>query len=376
MSRSFTYATGGFLLGAGLNYFFDPVRGRRRRRRIGDLGAKLRRKERNLLDKASRDAAHRVHGVVERTVHPLSPAAPDQVIEGRVRAQLGHVLSHSHAIEVTVRDGTVALRGPILEREATEALHQVRQIAGVRDVIDQLERHPTADRIPSLQGEPVSRRGEQWTPAARGGAILGGAALTAWGLIAKRGLGTIAGSALALRGAVNQPFRRIARLLAGREGIEVRKSITVRAPIDQVFDLWSRFETFPKFMQHVQSVRIHGKDRKRSTWTIEGPGGLPITFDAELTQYAPSRVIAWKTLPGERIEHEGVVLFELGADGTRVEVRMTYRPPGGMFAHAIAHLLSSDPKARIDDDLVRMKGLLEEGRTRAHGERVALADVR
>ena len=34
-----------------------------------------------------------------------------------------------------------------------------------------------------------------------------------------------------------------------------------------------------------------------------------------------------------------------------------------------------DPKARMDDDLVRMKALLEEGKTRAHQHRVELADL-
>jgi hypothetical protein len=46
-----------------------------------------------------------------------------------------------------------------------------------------------------------------------------------------------------------------------------------------------------------------------------------------------------------------------------------------MIGHAIAHLLGWDPKARLDDDLVRLKALLEDGRTRAHGEHVALSDI-
>ncbi len=380
MSRTFTFATGGFLLGAGLNYFFDPVRGRRRRRRVGDLGARLRRKERDLVGKATRDASHRVRGIVERTVHPLNAAVPDEVINGRVRAQLGHVVSHARAIEVSVDDAIVTLRGPILEAEAPQTVRLVEQVVGVRAVIDQLERHASADRIPSLQGASNRRNNRMWTPAARVGAIGGGIALAAWGLLARRGLigaaAAAAGAAVALRGGSNLPLDRILGRLTGRDGIAVHKTITVHAPIDQVFELWSRFENFPRFMQHVHTVHAHGPDRTRSTWTIDGPGGMPILFDAELTQFAPSRLIAWRTLPGERIEHEGVVRFELGADGTRVDIRMTYRPPGGVFAHAIAHLLGSDPKARLDDDLVRMKGLLEEGHTRAHGDRVELIDVR
>jgi uncharacterized membrane protein len=54
---------------------------------------------------------------------------------------------------------------------------------------------------------------------------------------------------------------------------------------------------------------------------------------------------------------------------------MTYHPPGGVFAHAIAHLLGWDPKSRMDEDLVRMKALLEAGHTRAHHQHVELADL-
>jgi uncharacterized membrane protein len=61
--------------------------------------------------------------------------------------------------------------------------------------------------------------------------------------------------------------------------------------------------------------------------------------------------------------------------GTRIDIHLSYRPPLGVLGHAIAHALGWDPKARIDDDMVRVKALLEDGRTRAHGERVMAHDV-
>jgi YHS domain-containing protein len=41
----------------------------------------------------------------------------------------------------------------------------------------------------------------------------------------------------------------------------------------------------------------------------------------------------------------------------------------------VAALLGQDPKRALDDDLVRLKSLLEEGRTRAHGQRVTRDDL-
>jgi hypothetical protein len=46
-----------------------------------------------------------------------------------------------------------------------------------------------------------------------------------------------------------------------------------------------------------------------------------------------------------------------------------------MLGHAIAHILGFDPKTRMNEDLVRMKTLIEEGHTRAHGEQVSLEDL-
>lgn len=380
MSRSLRHITFGFLLGTAVAYFGDRSRGRQRRARVWDAIARARRKERRLLGKAMRDAAYRVHGALERVRHPPEDSAvPDQVLVGRVRAQLGRVVTHTHAIEATVADGVVCLSGPILEAEADRAVLEVARSPGVRDVIDKLERHATAERIPALQGGVRPRRSELWTPAARGAALVGGGGLALWGVASRRGLisalAAVGGCALAVRGGTNLPLERVLALVLGRAGIEVHKTIRVNAPIAQVFALWSRFESFPKFMQHVRDVRRSDSDPKRSRWTVDGPGGVPWTFEAEILRHEHGREIAWTTVPGQRLEHMGLVRFEPSDHGTLVHIRMRYCPPAGVIGHAIAHLLGWDPKARLDDDLVRFKALLEDGHTRAHGEHVALSEI-
>jgi uncharacterized membrane protein len=56
--------------------------------------------------------------------------------------------------------------------------------------------------------------------------------------------------------------------------------------------------------------------------------------------------------------------------GTRIQIRLSYNPPAGALGHGVAALLGSDPKRAMDEDLVRFKSLLEDGRTRAHGQTV------
>jgi uncharacterized membrane protein len=365
---------GGVLLGAGLMYFMDPIRGRKRRARINEAVQHAQRHERDLLAKASRDARQRAHGLVERAKHRPSPDAPDQVIESRVRACLGRAVSHPGALDVAVVDGRAILRGPVFTQEADFVVRAVRGVPGVREVVDRMERHESAGAIPSLQGQGRHRR-RRWSPTAQVAASGAGAAMMLYGLLLRRGLvGTLfgaAGGALALRGTVNRPMPE---LIGRGHGIAVQKTIVVHRPINEVFDLWSRFDNFPMFMQHVRDVDLE-IGGPRSRWTVDGPAGTKVEFEAETTAFEPDRVIAWKTLPNQPIEHEGRVRFDQIPQGTRVQVQMTYRPPGGIVGHAIAHILGWDPKARMDDDLVRMKALLEDGRTRAHQHRVELADL-
>ncbi len=372
---------GGVLIGASLMYFLDPVRGRKRRARIQEAVTHAERVERELFGRAVRDAQHRVHGLTERVIHPPSSDVDDVVIAERVRARLGRAVSHPRALEVVVHDGRAILRGPILEREAASALACARRVSGVREVIDRLERHMHAGRIAELQGEGhvlAKKKSEAWPPLLQAGATGAGALMLLYGALVRRGLvGSLlagGGAALALRGSANRPMPALLGIQGAGKGVTVQKTITVRQPIHIVFDLWSRLDNFPMFMQHVREVDIEvGGNRTR--WTVAGPAGTKLEFEAETIELEPDRVIAWRTLPGQSIEHEGRVRFIEVEGGTRVQVQMTYRPPGGVVGHAIAHILGWDPKARMDEDLARMKSLLEEGRTRAHAESIALSDL-
>ena len=354
-------------------YLFDPDRGRRRRARLVELATHAQRVEHDLVGKAARDAKARVHGLGERVKHGRTDEVSDGVLQSRVRAALGRVVSHAGAIECEVHDGRAVLRGPILESEAREAIGRVARIAGIEHVVDQLERHGSAD-VPALQGgRAVRREHPVWPPAFRVGAIGGGVLLAAYGLALRRGpigalLGAI-GGAFAVRGSINRPLRE---LVQRRGEISVQKTITVAAPIEAVFDLWSRPDQFPRFMEHVRDVEIDGP---RTRWRVDGPAGKSIEFVSSVTRVEPQRSFAWHTLPDQPIEHAGTVRFDEVDGGTRVHVQMRYHPPGGLVGHAVAHLLGWDPKRRIDDDLVRMKALLEEGHTRAHGARVSIDDV-
>ena len=156
------------------------------------------------------------------------------------------------------------------------------------------------------------------------------------------------------------------RWSATSEGIEVVREMTVEAPVERVYEFWNEFENFPRFMSHVHEVRRIGPDRTH--WVVAGPGGTPIEWDAVVTRRVPNEEIAWRTVEGALVEHGGSVRFRsVGPGQTRIEVRMTYRPMGGVLGHGLATLFGSDPERVIADDLDRLATQLRGPRT-ATGE--------
>jgi uncharacterized membrane protein len=111
----------------------------------------------------------------------------------------------------------------------------------------------------------------------------------------------------------------------------------------------------------VREVRV--REDGSSHWKVAGPAGQPVEWDAVTTQLVPNELMAWKTMPGSAVEHAGLIRFERVDDGTRLDVKMSYNPPGGTLGHTIARLFGADPKSELDEDLLRLKTYLETGKT-------------
>lgn len=216
----------------------------------------------------------------------------------------------------------------------------------------------------------AAQRGMQPQPGGRigrSGAALGlaGGALTAFG-IARRGpmgatLGTV-GFGLLATGLQDVELPGVVPRRERRRIVDIQKSIEVAAPVDRVYAFWADYENFPLFMTTVRRVADLGGGR--SHWRVAGPAGIPLEWTAVVTQQVPHQVLAWHTVPGSMLQHSGMIRFEEVAGGTRVDVRLCYTPLAGGLGRAVAEMLGADPRLRINDDLDRMKALLEAAGSR------------
>jgi uncharacterized membrane protein len=132
----------------------------------------------------------------------------------------------------------------------------------------------------------------------------------------------------------------------------VERAIEVKAPLQRVYNQWTQFEEFPRFMEGIESVRQ--LDDKRLHW-IAFLGGKQLEWDAEITEQVPDRRIAWRSIGGK--QNEGVVTFQnSGESKTLVRVAISYEPEGAKEKIGDALGLAG---ARVKGDLERFKDFIE-----------------
>lgn len=367
MPREKSYAwAGGLALGAFAMYFLDPRYGERRRKGLSAALTTLRPRmeEHGSVDLAAAPALsaspHRALSVAETPLGSLDlEPVPDEVLEASVRATLEQLASHPEQIACVAQDGVLTLGGVLPEREVGQIVTGLRGLRGLRRVDCQFR---TLKILP-VKRRPRAKGGERGTkpptPLRRAG--LAGTALLLTCLGLRRGgttgmLSAVAGGALLVRAMSDiQPARIVA---ATERPVVMDEAVEVEAPVARVFGFWSQFRNFPSFMRHVREVRE--TEAGISHWVVDGPAGLPVSWDAEVTGLERFRRIAWRSVGDSALRNAGEVLFEeLGEDRCRVHVHMISHLPAGNVGQAVSSFFGADPQRELREDLSRFKELLE-----------------
>jgi uncharacterized membrane protein len=132
----------------------------------------------------------------------------------------------------------------------------------------------------------------------------------------------------------------------------IEQSIEVEVPVSTVYNQWTQFEEFPRFMQGVKAVRQ--LDDRHLHWHAE-VAGRDKEWDAEISEQHPDERIAWHSTQGAH--NAGVVTFHRLDDArTRVMLQMDYEPEG--VTEAVGDALGV-LSARVKGDLERFKEFIE-----------------
>jgi len=237
------------------------------------------------------------------------------------------------------------------------ALESDRAALGSRENVGEIERW-----ISGIAGTALVVRGLKrgslggLVLAAVGGSLLYRGVTGHCGLYDRLGMSTAGG---------RNPALKWAR--GAHRGVLVTRSVTIDRPVEEVFSFWRNFENFPRFMNHLESVKA--TDATHSHWVARGPMGMTIEWDAEIFNERPDELIAWRSVEGSEIDCAGSVRFRKAGDrATDVLVSLNYEPPGGEVGASIAWLFGEEPRIQIADDLERFKQVMEGGETpSAHG---------
>lgn len=140
---------------------------------------------------------------------------------------------------------------------------------------------------------------------------------------------------------------------------EVTHSVDVDVDVRTVYNQWTQFEEFPRFMEGVE--KVEQLDDRNLRWHVD-IAGVDREFEAEITEQAPDQRVAWRSRSG--VEHGGVVTFHALNDAqTRVTLQMDLEPEGVVEQIGDKMGLVS---ARVKGDLERFKDFIE-GRGTANG---------
>ena len=132
----------------------------------------------------------------------------------------------------------------------------------------------------------------------------------------------------------------------------IKKSIEVDRPLSHVYNQWTQFEEFPRFMEGVKEVRQ--LDDQRLRWRAE-IAGKEKEWTAKITEQIPDDRIAWKSESGEYTSGK-VDFARLGTDRTQVTLEISYDPKGFIENAGDAVGLVS---RRIENDLEHFKEFIE-----------------
>jgi hypothetical protein len=138
----------------------------------------------------------------------------------------------------------------------------------------------------------AASRAPRWMATSRG---------TGWGrrrsLLQARDWAMLGG----LVGAIAAGLWLARRWSSAGEGIEVVRTMAVEAPVERVYEFWSDFENFPRFMSHVREVKRtaptartgwwRARAAARSSGTPSSPGACPTRRSPGERSMAPS----WST---------------------------------------------------------------------------------
>ena len=139
--------------------------------------------------------------------------------------------------------------------------------------------------------------------------------------------------------------------------IEAR--VTIRRPVDAVFNFYRDFDNLPRFLGDVMAITRIGPATSR--WTIEGPFGIRANWTIKVTEERANELIRYETVTAPAFKTYWEIHFAPKNEAGETEVREVMKAPLGRLGRAALALIGKFPSEEVNANLHRLKQLLEIG---------------
>jgi uncharacterized membrane protein len=135
------------------------------------------------------------------------------------------------------------------------------------------------------------------------------------------------------------------------------QTLTIDASADELFRFYREPANFQRALRNLAEIQPQGDGGAH--WSVPGPDGSGLEWDARLTEERPGEHLRWTPAPGSRTTAELEVRLRPApvARGTAVTMRLDVEPRGGAPAPAVGAAAG----ALVLKALYRTKALIETG---------------
>jgi uncharacterized membrane protein len=135
------------------------------------------------------------------------------------------------------------------------------------------------------------------------------------------------------------------------------QTLTIAASTEELFRFYREPANFQRVLRNLAEIQPQGAGGAH--WTVPGPDGHALEWDARLSEERPDELLRWAPAPGSGTAAELEVRLRPApvAQGTAVTMRLEVEPPNGASAPAVGAVAG----ALVIKALYRTKALIETG---------------
>ena len=125
----------------------------------------------------------------------------------------------------------------------------------------------------------------------------------------------------------------------------IDKTVEVAADVQDVYEAWTAFADYPRFMETIEMVTVAEDDRLRWVGVVEDD---TYEWDADVVECVPDEKVTWRAIDGRET---GEARFEkLAAGKTKVTYQLEYDPAAWEGkADTVRHWMRRRVERGLDD---------------------------